>query len=119
MKTKTLLLLVAIFTSGLVFSQSTLPVNETNCEKKVLKKIKRKINYIHLNDYLTEGENARMIVSCIINDDYEVEVAAIKGYDEELKKAIIETLKDHPVKCEDQTKGSSFTFALNLKIMPA
>ena len=119
MKTKTLLLLVAIFTSGLVFSQSTLPVNETNCEKKVLKKIKRKINYIHLNDYLKEGENARMIVSCLVNENYEVEVSSIKGYDKELKNAIIDALKEHPVKCEDQAKGSMFTFALNLKIMPA
>ncbi|PLX01726.1 MAG: hypothetical protein C0595_13680 [Marinilabiliales bacterium] len=120
MKTKILLLAIAILGSGLIYSQpANNDDNSTKCEKKVMRKIQRKMSLIPVKDYLEEGEKTKLVVKCTINEDYIVEVAELGGKDEDLKKVVIETLKNHPVKCDDMTIGSSFTFVMKFVLMPA
>jgi len=120
MKTKILLLAIAILGSGLLYSQPTNnDDNNTKCEKKVMKKIQRKMRLISVNDYLKEGEKTKLVVKCTINEDNVVEVAELGGKDEDLKQAVIETLQNHPVKCDDMKIGSTFTFVMKFVLIPA
>lgn len=120
MKTKVILLVVALFTSSLVFSQQVQHERKTDCEQKVLKKIKAKMNRnLHVKDYLAEGEKSSVIITCYVNEDQQVEVAKIDGSDQELVKAVTETLSKNPVKCENEPTGNFFTFKMTFLHRPA
>jgi hypothetical protein len=119
MKTKIILLALAIMSSTLVFSQQVNHESKTDCEKKVLKKIKQTMNYLHVKDYLAEGERNSVVVTCFVNDRNEVEIAKINGSNQELIKGIYETLEERPVKCEQDPEGNYFTFRLTFKHWPA
>ena len=120
MKAKILLLAIAIMGTSIVFSQpATAPEAKNDCEQKTLRKIKRKLNLIKVSDYLAEGQKAKLIVTCTVNDEKNVEVLHVEGYDEELKAEIMNTLKEHPVKCENTASGEEFSFWLTLICRPA
>ena len=120
MKTKAILLVLALFTSSLVFSQQVQHEKTTDCEQKVLKKIKSKMNRnLHVKDYLNEGSKSSVIITCFVNEDQEVEVAKVDGIDKELVEAINETLSKNPVKCDNEPTGNYFTFKMTFYHMPA
>ena len=119
MKAKILLLAIAILGSGLLFSQNETKEVTTTCEKKVLKKIQKKMNFLQTYKYLEVGEKAELIITCVINDKNTVEVVDIRGYDEDLKKAVIKILEDRPVKCDEQLTGVPFKFKMKFQQFPA
>lgn len=119
MKTKILLLAIAILGSGLLFSQTNGDDNSTKCDKKVLKKIERKMRSISMNDYLNEGEKTHFIVRCTVNEDKVVEATILSGKNDGLKQAVIDVLEKYPVNCDDMAVGSSFTFVMKFLLMPA
>ncbi len=118
MKTRILLLAIAILGTGLLYSQPNSDDNSTKCEKKVLRKIQRKMSLISMKDYLKEGEQTKLVVKCTVNEDNVVEVTELAGKDEDMKKAVIETLQNHPVKCDELNIGSTFTFVMKFVLMP-
>lgn len=121
MKTRILILAIAIMGSSLfAYSQQVVPHElKTDCDKKVLKKIKRNMNRVYVKDYLDEGEKSTIIVTCFLNEDQDVEIANITGANEELKSAIIETLKNNPVKCDNEDADGYFTFKMTFYHHPA
>lgn len=121
MKTKILLLAIAIMGSSLfAFSQQVVPHEiKTDCDQKVLKKIKRNMNRIYVKDYLDVGEKSSVVITCTLNEDQNVEVANITGVNEELKSAIIETLKNNPIQCDYEDTGKYFTFKMTFYHHPA
>ena len=119
MKTKLIILAFAILSSSLLIAQPVSHENKTNCEKKVLNKIKRKMNNLDVKDYLKEGRKTTVIVTCFINEENKVEVAKITSNSPKLSEDIIKTLKDHPVKCDNENTGEYFTFKLVFKHLPA
>ncbi len=118
MKAKVLLLAVAIMISGLSFSQKSNEASSTNCEKKVLNKIKRKMHYIDMEKYLNEGQKANFIVTCRINEENIVEVVDIRGRNQEIKDEIISTLAKHPVECKSNSEDSQFVFLMKFDLRP-
>jgi hypothetical protein len=119
MKAKILLLAIAILGSGLVYSQNENTEATKSCEKKVLKKIQRKMNFLQTYKYLEVGEKAELIITCVINEKNTVEVVEIKGYDEDLKKAVTKILEERPVKCDNQVTGVPFKFKMKFQQLPA
>lgn len=121
MKTKALFLTLAIMASSiLAFSHPSEPVTtKTDCDKKVLNKIKRKIGVSNFVNYLEEGTSAKFLVTCSVNDQNEVELVNIEGNNQILREKIIKTFDKHTIACPNETPGSTFTFWLNLKKMPA
>ena len=119
MKTKIILLALAIMTSSLAFAQQVNHESKTDCEKKILNKIKKKMYHLDPRDYLDEGEKQGVIITCVVNSENTVEVLKISGYDEEVKAAILETLKEHPVVCKSAPSGEQFTFRMVLYHRPA
>jgi len=118
MKAKILLLALAIMGTSLVFSQSTPQLKKTDCEKKVLKKIQRKMNMVSFNNYIKEGSMTRVLVTCVINKENLVEIQQIEGTNEELNAAIIKNMAKHPVKCESEPTGKPFAFYMTFKHLP-
>ena len=119
MKTRILILALAILGSSFAFAQPVAHESKTDCEKQVLKKIKRSMSLLHVKDYLDEGQKSAVIVTCFINENNVVEVARIDGTDEELKAAVIETFEEHPVKCKMGADGNYFTFRMAFVHVPA
>jgi hypothetical protein len=120
MKTKILTLALAILTSSFAFANNPVKhATKTDCEKKVLTKIKRKMMQMNVKDYLVEGEKQGLIITCVINEDNAVQVLRIDGYDEEVKAAVTELLAENPVICKKAEQGQVFTFKMLLYHMPA
>ena len=120
MKAKILVLAMAMMVSGLAFAQQ--PVThekETDCGKKILKKIERTMRLLEVKEILDEGQKSALIVTCFINGNNEVEVARIDGSNEELKVAVISTFEDHPVVCKEGPDGNYFTFRMAFEHRPA
>lgn len=118
MKAKLIILAFAIFSTSFIIAEPVSHEKTTNCEKKVLNKIHRKMNNLDLSSYMSDGSKVTMIVTCFINDNNILEVAKISSYNSELADAIVKTLKDHPVKCSNQPTDDYFTFKMVLKNMP-
>lgn len=118
MKAKILLLALAIMGSSLAFAQPVNHDNVTKCEKKILKKIKRKMTNLHVKEYILEGQRTSFVVTCFLNEDKVVEVARIDGTNEELKQAVIETFKKYPVTCDSEATGNYFTFKIAFEHQP-
>lgn len=119
MKAKILLLAAALMITGLSFSQKTNEVVTTKCEKNVLNKIKSKMQYIDMEKYLEEGQQASFVVTCKLNEDNIVEVVNIRGKNQGIKEQIISTLKKHPVKCKSNSGESQFIFSMKFDLRPA
>ena len=119
MKTRILILALAILGSGIAFAQPVVHESKTDCEKKILRKIKRTMSHLHITEYLDEGQKSAVIITCFINENEEVEVAKIDGSNEELKAAILNTFEEHPVKCKDGADGNYFTFRMAFAHLPA
>jgi len=119
MKAKILLLAIAIMGTSLVYAQTSNQETKTDCSKKVLKKIQRKMNLVNFNDYVAVGEKTQVIVTCEMNEKSIVEVVNIKGGDEQLNADIIRILQKYPVKCDSQASGEPFSFLLTFKMLPA
>ncbi len=115
MNARIFLMVITIFGTSLVFSQSVNPENKTNCEKKVLRQIKRNMNSIDVADYMDVDHKIHVILTCQINDDNIVEVVSAKGIDKKLNAAVIKNLETRPVKCNSQKAGSQFRFILTFK----
>ena len=119
MKAKILLLAIALMITGLTYSQDTVKEKTTNCDKHVLNKIHKNMKHLKLNKYLEADQKVRYIVTCRIGDDNLVEIVRIHGLNEELKKAIITTLKDNPVECKSKVDDSQFTFLMRFEMKPS
>jgi|GEM_PF-3529561 len=120
MNAKILLMVIAIFGTSLVFSQTVNPqtVNpqsKTNCNKEVLKKIKRNMNSIKVADYMEVDHKIHVVLTCKINENHIVEVVSAKGYDKKLNAAVIENLEADPVICKSESTGDEFQFILTFK----
>jgi hypothetical protein len=119
MKTKIFLLAIAIMTGSFAFAQEVKHESETDADKKVLKKIKKQMFALDLEDYLEEGERQAVIITCAVNEEDEVEVVKISGYDKELNAAIAEILDRKPVRYVGTDEGDNFTFKMVLENRPA
>jgi len=119
MKAKILLLALAIMGTSLVYSQTSIQDTQTDCSKKVLKKIQRKMNLVKYDDFIEVGQKTQVIVICEMNDENVVEVVNIKGDNKELNSDIIKVLQKYPVKCDSQPKEQPFSFLLTFKMIPA
>jgi len=120
MKTKVILLALAIMGSSLLaVSQQTVPEpTQTNCDKKVLNKIKRHMNSVNFSDYMNTGTSAKYLVTCYINENREVELKNIEGYNEDLKEAIMEEFSEETISCPSEIPGTTFSFYLTFKKFP-
>ena len=118
MKTRIFFLTLAVMISGLSFSQNNTNEDNSKCEAIVIKKIKRKLNLIDMNDYMKIGDKSRVILTCEVNSDNQVEVLNIQGVNEGLKKAVLEILKEHPVECKNQKIDSPFSFTVKFMLFP-
>jgi hypothetical protein len=119
MKAKILILALALFGTTVAFSQNVQHEKQTDCEKKVLKKIQRTMRLMQVKEILDEGEKSLVIVTCFINENNIVEVARIDGANEEIKTAVLETLESYPVKCKMGADGNYFTFKMRFEHWPA
>lgn len=115
MKTKMLLLALAIMGTSLVYTQSPDQISKKDCDKKVLKKIKRKMNHINFKDCVAADSKTSVIVTCFTNEKNVIEVASIEGGNEKFNTAILEGLEKHPVKTENQAIGEKFSFMMTFK----
>jgi hypothetical protein len=118
MKTIALTLLIAVFGATAVQAQSTEYEKATECDKKVLKKIKRKMAMVDFREHVALDKQAKIIVTCVINDDKTVRIADVRGRNEKLNQAIIENLEEHPIKCEKAEPGKQFSFVLTFRHIP-
>lgn len=121
MKAKAILLALAIIGSGIfAFSQQVVPDSiKIDCDKKVLKKIKRKMAVSKFTDYMEEGTTAKYLVICYVNENRKVELKSIKGNNEALKETIINTFNQQSISYPSETPGNYFTFFLIFKKLPA
>ena len=120
MKTKALFLALAIMGSSIfAFSQPVVPTTKTDCDKKVLSKIKRKIGFSQFVNYMEVGSTAKFLVTCTVNEKNEVELVNIEGNNQNLKEEIISTFDKSSISCPNEMVGNTFTFWLKLKKMPA
>jgi len=93
MKAKLFLILIAFFGTSLFFSPNANAQAKANCEKKVVKKIKRNLNLIDVTDYVAENHKVYVFLTYTINADQEVAVVRIEGFDPALNDAVRESLE--------------------------
>lgn len=117
MKTKALFLALAILGSSLFATAQQVPLRpiKSDCDKKVLRKIKKEIAASDALDQMRENTLARFQMVCYINKDNIVELSSIEGNNEVIKKAIIRTFDQKEISCPNETPGVYFKFILTLK----
>lgn len=119
MKTKILVLVIALFGTTFFFSQNVNAQSNSKCDKKVVKQIKRSMNVLDVTDYVPENHKVHVILTFTINDDHLVDVIKVEGFDQELNDAVQEVLESLPVKCDAEPRGNQYTLLLTFKHLPA
>jgi hypothetical protein len=121
MKAKAIILAMAIVVFSLpAISQQTVPQpTKTNCDQKVLKKIKRQMMLSNFTDYMEVGTSVKYLVTCYVNEKHEVELKNVEGYNGDLKEAIVNEFNDETINCPSETPGTYFSFYLTFKKYPA
>lgn len=92
---------------------------ETNKIEKersaVLKKIQRLASQTSFADYVREGDSELIVLRCIVNQNNEVVVSKVIGFDEELKKAVRKTMESKKIKTIAALSGEEL--ALRIKFV--
>lgn len=115
MKTILLTMLITVFGAAAVHSQSTDDAKSSDCDKKILKKIKRKMALVDFEEYVALDQQATFIVTCVVKEDKTISIINVRGRNEKLNEAIIEKLEEDPVKCDWVEPGIQFSFLLTFK----
>jgi hypothetical protein len=111
-------MLIAVIGATAVQAQTLQETKSTDGDKKVLRKIKRKMVMVDFKEHIALGRQAKTIVTCVVKDDKTIGVTDVQGRNQQLNQAIIDNLEKHPVRCEDQENGKEFSFVLTFKHVP-
>jgi len=118
MKTKMLLLVLVILGTNLVYTQTPDQFCDAKTKKKVLNKIKRQMNLVRFNDYLSDGESVNVQLTFTSNETNSLEVVKIKSKKEDLNVAIMNRIENHPIELEGLKTGSVCTIIIIFKKIP-
>jgi hypothetical protein len=117
MKTKLFLIVFALFTGSLMFAQSANPTT-SDCDKIVLKKIKKNMTKLDVKDYVDEGQRIYVVLTCTVDEDKNVVPVSAEGINDKLNEAVIENLEESPVTCNNHPTGKPFSVLLTFKHIP-
>ena len=117
MKTKLFLIVIALFTGSLMFAQST-NSETSDCDKQVLKKIKKIMNYIDVKDYVEEGHRIYVVLTCTVDENKNVVPMNTEGVNEKLNDAVTENFEEYPITCNNHPTGKPFSVLLTFKHIP-
>lgn len=121
MNTKAFLLAIAIMASSVfAFSQQVVPQPiKTDCDKKVLNKIKRKMRAEKFTRYMADGSSVKFLVTCSVDENQKVKLEDVQGGTKQLKAVVISGFEDAEISCPDEKPGTHFQFWLRFKKVPA
>jgi len=117
MKTKLFFLVMALFAGSVMFAQSSTP-GSSDCDAKVLKKIKKNMNRLDVKDYVEEGQRIYVVLTCTVDENKNVVVLNAEGISEKLNKAVKENLEEYPVTCSNHPTDKPFSVLLTFKHIP-
>jgi hypothetical protein len=107
----------ALFTGSLMFAQSANPTT-SDCDKIVLKKIKKNMNKLDVKDYVEEGQRIYVVLTCTVDEDKNVVALSTEGVSEKLNDAVKENLQEFPITCNNHPTGKPFSVLLTFKHIP-
>eukprot|EP01029_Cantina_marsupialis_P001841 TRINITY_DN11664_c0_g3_i1.p1 TRINITY_DN11664_c0_g3~~TRINITY_DN11664_c0_g3_i1.p1 ORF type:complete len:122 (+),score=19.63 TRINITY_DN11664_c0_g3_i1:218-583(+) len=79
----------------------------------VLNKIRRVASHTNFTDFLRAGESELIVLRCTVNENNEVVVSKVIGFDEELKKAVRKTMSKKHIKTSAALTGQELALRLN------
>jgi hypothetical protein len=79
----------------------------------VMKKIQRLASHTSFTDYIQEGKSELIVLRCTVNENNEVVVSKVIGFDENLKKAVRKTMKSKKIRTTAALSGEEL--ALRIK----
>ncbi|MCT4601635.1 MAG: hypothetical protein N4A59_01865 [Marinifilum sp.] len=81
----------------------------------VLKKIQRLASQTNFTDYVRNGEYELIVLRCTVNENNEVVVSKIIGFDEGLQNAIRKTIESKKIKTIAALSGEELALRLKFK----
>lgn len=117
MKTKLFLFVIALFAGSVMFAQSSTP-GSSDCDSKVLKKIKKNMTKLDVKDYVDEGKRIYVVLTCTVDEDKNVVALNAEGVNEELNSAVTQNLEAYPITCNNHPTGKPFSVLLTFKHIP-
>ncbi|NOU59962.1 hypothetical protein [Marinifilum caeruleilacunae] len=111
---KSIVLVLACLLSINVTMAITPETKKIEKEKSaVLKKIQKLASQTSFTDYVRKGESELIVLRCTVNENNEVVVSKVIGFDEELKKAVRKTMESKKIRTTAALSGEEL--ALRLK----
>ena len=114
---KKLRIVIAILACVLAVQVATATTPETKKIEKeksaILKKIHRIASKTKFTDYLKIGETELIVLRCTVNENNEVEVYKVIGFDEDLKKAVRRTMEKKQIKTSPALAGQELALKLS------
>lgn len=117
MKTKLFLFVIALFAGSAMFAQSSAP-KTSDCDAKVLKKIKKNMAKIDVKDYVEEGKRIYVVLTCTVDENKKVVVLNAEGVSDNLNKAVKQNLEEYPLTCKNHPTGKPFSVLLTFRHIP-
>jgi len=79
----------------------------------VLNKIKKIASHTNFTDILRTGETELIVLRCTVNENNEVVVSKVIGFDEELMEAVRKTMSKKRIKTSTALMGQELALRLN------
>jgi|GEM_PF-1971586 len=82
----------------------------------VLKKIQKVASHVNFTDYVRSGESEMIVLRCTVNENNEVVLSKVIGFDEELKMALRKKFENKKIKTSAALSGEELALRLKFAI---
>lgn len=96
---------------GMAITPDTLKIEKEST--LALKKIKRAASRTSFVDFLRDGESELIVLRCTINENNEVKVSKVIGFNEELMEAVRKNMSKKHIKVNEALIGKELALRLN------
>ncbi|MDQ2177059.1 hypothetical protein [Marinifilum sp. D714] len=112
----TMIVLACLLSVNLGMASSPETKNIEKEKSAVLKKIQKVASHISFTDYVRSGETELIVLRCTVNENNEVVVSKVIGFDEELKAAIRKKFENKKIRTSAALSGEELALRLKFAI---
>lgn len=100
------------------FGMATTPEKQkTEKEKSILlNKIRKSVSKTNFADFMEVGKTELIVLRCTVNENNQVVVSKVIGFDEELKEAVRKTMKNNRIMASADLVGEELALQVKFKM---
>ena len=111
----TMLVLACLLTVNIVMAITPEKKQIEKEKSEILNKIRKSLNKTGFTDFVKAGEKESIVLRCTVNENNEVAVSKVIGFNEDLKNAVRKRMEKKVIKTSDALSGEELALRLSFE----